>query len=88
MIEVERYDPQLAPVWDAFVDEARNGSFLFKRDYMDYHADRFEDFSLVARGHGGKLLAVLPACRQGEVLSTHAGLTFGGWILADRRCDA
>lgn len=88
MIEVIRYNPQQAPAWDAFVDVARNGSFLFRRDYMDYHADRFEDFSLMALGHGGKLLAVLPACRQGEVLSTHAGLTFGGWILADRRCDA
>lgn len=88
MIEVERYDSRQASVWDDFVDQARNGSFLFKRGYMDYHADRFEDFSLMARGHGGKLIAVLPACRRGAELSTHAGLTFGGWIVADRRCDA
>ncbi len=88
MIEVVRYSPSDASVWDEFVDRARNGSFLFRRGYMDYHADRFEDFSLMARGHGGKLIAVLPACRRGDVLSSHAGLTFGGWILADRRCDA
>ena len=25
------------------VDQSRNGTFLHRRDYMDYHADRFED---------------------------------------------
>ena len=46
---VERYAPSMAAEWDDFVSRARNATFLFRRGYMDYHADRFNDFSLVAR---------------------------------------
>ena len=33
--------------WDTFVQESKNGTFLFVRDYMDYHRDRFQDCSLL-----------------------------------------
>lgn len=87
MISVELYTPGLAQQWNAFVAEARNGIFLFDRRYMDYHADRFHDFSLVARDARGHILALLPACRVGDSLRSHSGLTFGGWIMPRRRCD-
>ena len=47
-IEIVRYAPEHRAVWDALVDHARNGLFQFRRDYMDYHADRFEDLSGMA----------------------------------------
>jgi len=46
---------------------------------MDYHADRFRDASLLVR-EDGRLLAQLPANRDGETLWSHQGLTFGGVI--------
>ena len=37
-ISVLRYNEGLREEWDRFVDESRNGTFLHKRDYMEYHA--------------------------------------------------
>ena len=34
-------------VWDAFVLKSNQDTFLFFRDFMDYHSDRFNDFSLM-----------------------------------------
>ena len=87
-ITIARYDAAQRVLWDDFVENARNATFLFKRDYMDYHADRFADCSLLAWS-GGKLLAVLPAdlSRDG-ILRSHGGLTYGGWILPKAHLDA
>jgi hypothetical protein len=84
--EIVPYTPACRRQWDEFVCCARNGVFLFERDYMDYHADRFPDASLMAF-RGGRLLAVLPATIRDSVLSSHAGLTYGGWVLADGHID-
>lgn len=89
MITIRRYDPATdREVWDAFVADSRNATFLFYRAYMDYHSDRFDDYSLMAYDGRGRLLALLPACRCGSTLYSHLGLTFGGWLLPQRRCDA
>ncbi|WP_448682161.1 GNAT family N-acetyltransferase [Pseudomonas nicosulfuronedens] len=83
-MKVVRYFPeQHRLMWDGFVARARNGVFLFQRDYMDYHADRFEDCSLLFFDAQKQLRAVLPANLQGAVLHSHAGLTYGGLVLAE-----
>lgn len=46
---------------------------------MEYHADRFADYSLMAF-NGEELLAVLPANISGQTITSHGGLTFGGWV--------
>lgn len=84
MITVERYTPEQKALWDQLVDQSRNATFLLRRDFMDYHADRFEDFSLIARDDEGKAITALPACRRGDTLVSHAGLTYGGWLLPAR----
>jgi len=60
------YAPDDRPAWDECVLRSRNGVFLFLRAYLEYHADRFEDASVVihAEGHPGRIVAVLPANRQ------------------------
>lgn len=80
-IDVVRYSPDRAAEWDALVGQARNGLFLFKRGYMDYHSDRFADMSAMAYVDG-QLAAVLPASFDGEtgLASSHGGLTFGGVV--------
>lgn len=67
--------------WDDLVGEARNAHFFFRRDYLDYHGDRFEDHSLML-WRGKHLWAVLPAHRDGDALVSHAGLSFGGLVVA------
>lgn len=84
MITLERYNPDRACEWDALVEASRNGTFLHKRAYMDYHSDRFDDCSLMAFDSKGRLIAALPAHRAGKVLASHRGLTYGGWIMSNR----
>ncbi len=81
---IRLYTPEYKELWDNFVEESRCGTFLFKRDYMDYHSDRFADCSLMAFNRQGKLAATLPAEIHGTVISSHRGLTYGGWITPTR----
>lgn len=68
-------------LWDHFVRDAGNGCFLFFRDYMDYHQDRFNDRSLMVFSDEN-LVAILPANSSSDktVLHSHQGLTFGGLV--------
>ena len=81
---IEIYRPELASEWDAAVAATRNGTFLHMRGYMDYHADRFTDMSLLARDDRGRIVALLPANRSGDTLESHGGLTYGGWLMTLR----
>ena len=47
MFEIRRYTAMDKDKWDKYVAQARNATFLFYREYMDYHADRFDDHSLM-----------------------------------------
>lgn len=49
---------------------------------MDYHADRFDDHSLMVY-KAGKLFAVLPANRKDNTLFSHQGLTYGSFVLLE-----
>lgn len=80
-MRVQRYTPAMKPEWDARVERSKNATFLLRRDYMDYHADRFIDHSLIITGDDGSIEALLPATERGGVLSSHAGLTYGGFIM-------
>lgn len=84
VIEAVPYNPNLRPVWNKFVAESKNGTFLFQRDYMDYHADRFVDCSLLFYKKD-ELVAVLPAnYKEGERrVYSHGGLTYGGLVLSE-----
>ena len=77
---LRRYTLQDEVQWNHFVSTSKNGTFLFQRSYMDYHSDRFTDHSLIAMSDSGRWIAVLPSCEQGKIFSTHAGLSYGGWV--------
>lgn len=83
MFEVKTYEASLKEEWNCFVENAKNSTFLFNRNYMDYHADRFQDMSLMIY-RKGKLYALLPANRKSDVLYSHQGLTYGGLILSNK----
>ena len=79
MFEVKQYTQEQAQEWNEFIEDSRQGTFLFNRSYMDYHADRFQDASLMIY-RKGQLYALLPANRLGDTLYSHQGLTYGGLI--------
>ena len=83
MITLKKYSSEDKNQWDAFCDTAKNATFLFKRDFMDYHTNRFEDFSLLLYKEG-VLLALLPANRLETTLYSHQGLTYGGFIVGKK----
>jgi hypothetical protein len=83
MITIKRYNPNEATAWDSFVDASKNGTFMLKRGYMDYHADRFMDHSLLFY-RDEELVALLPASRHGDELRSHGGLTYGGLIMSKK----
>ena len=84
MFSIIRYTADKVDEWNQFVAQSKNGTFLFDRRYMDYHADRFEDYSLMVY-HKNHLYALLPANRRDDVLYTHQGLTYGG-LLMSKQC--
>ncbi|MBQ4854616.1 GNAT family N-acetyltransferase [Rhodanobacter sp. B2A1Ga4] len=79
MLAVRRYVPADADAWDALVERSRNGNLLHRRGYMDYHADRFVDCSLVVE-HQGRIVAVFPADIRDKLVTSHGGLTYAGLI--------
>ena len=82
--------------WDAFVEMSKNGTFLLKRGFMDYHSDRFFDCSLfiyAGISPDGEfkekslttkdLVAVFPANwdKDSRTVYSHQGLTYGGLVV-------
>jgi len=78
---VRKYQSTDYSTWNEFVATAKNATFLFHRDFMEYHSDRFQDFSLLIFDENQNLKAILPANRLEEVVYSHQGLTYGGLIL-------
>ena len=78
---IERYSTGKQAEWDSFVGTSRNGTFLHRRGYMDYHAHRFTDHSLMFY-RDTELIAILPAHTKEESFCSHNGLTYGGLLLA------
>lgn len=79
-VHAVRYEAERRAAWDDFVARSKNGVFLFQRGYVEYHADRFPDHSLMFYDDLGQLVALLPATEGGGVFSSHNGLTFGGIV--------
>jgi hypothetical protein len=79
MFSVRPYTAADAPAWDGLIARSRNGNLLHRRGYMDYHADRFVDASLLVE-RGGQVVAVFPANLQGGAVTSHAGLSYAGLL--------
>ncbi len=69
--------------WNVFIGLAKNGTFLFHRDFMEYHNDRFRDYSLIVLDNE-KWVAVLPANVVRNEVFSHQGLTYGGLVYNEK----
>ncbi len=79
---IKQYQKDNYSLWNTFIDDSKNGTFLFHRDFMEYHSDRFQDFSLMIYDQS-KLVAVFPANIMNEEVHSHLGLTYGGLLLGN-----
>ena len=80
MFDIVRYTPVHHDAWNRYVAKARNATFLFYREYMDYHSDRFRDHSLLFYV-GNHLHSILPAHEIDDIFCSHRGLTYGGLLM-------
>jgi hypothetical protein len=80
MIEVKKYNSNFFDDWNNFLKDSKNGTFISQREFVEYHRDRFTDYSLIVFNKK-KVVALFPANIDGKTLSSHAGLTFGGLIV-------
>jgi len=80
MFEFRIYEKSQEALWDSFIETAKNGHFMFKRKFMEYHSDRFLDHSLMIY-QDKKLISVLPAHKKDHILASHLGLSFAGLVV-------
>lgn len=83
MITLKEYIKNANAVWNEFNEKSKNGFFMFNREFMDYHSDRFTDNSLMFYDND-ELIAILPASLHENELRSHGGLTYGGFITNDK----
>ena len=90
------YSINYRETWDNFVRESKDATFLIERGFMDYHADRFFDCSVLvydvdadsgethAPMGSDRLKAVLPAnwVESERTVYSHQGLTYGGLVVS------
>jgi hypothetical protein len=86
MIKIVEYNAELRNIWDDFIKGSKNPLFMFERNYMEYHQDRFKDNSLLfyeindQNHEKEELIALLPMNIKDQSLYSHGGLTYGGFI--------
>jgi hypothetical protein len=80
---VKQYQESDYENWNAFIGQAKNATFLFHRDFMEYHKGRFEDYSLIVL-HKNKWVGVIPANKTGNEIFSHQGLTYGGLVINEK----
>jgi hypothetical protein len=79
-VTIKRYNTSKKKEWDLFIDDNNPFTFLFYRDYMDYHSNRFTDYSLMIF-QDATLIALFPANISDEtIIYSHQGLSYGGLI--------
>lgn len=77
---IEKYQQGHYGLWNDFVSRSKNGTFLFQRGFMEYHSDRFKDFSLLIF-EGNIIKGLFPANIDKDAVYSHQGLTYGGLVL-------
>ena len=87
MLAIRLYEDKDRPIWDEFCRNSKNPLFMFERNFMEYHKERFTDHSLLFY-EDEELVALLPMNESDAALYSHAGLTYGGFITNARMKQA
>ena len=79
--KVRRYTDSERSLWNSFLPRCKNAHFMFHRDFMEYHSDRFNDFSLIITDEKDNVITLIPGNASDQVFYSHQGLTFGGFLM-------
>ena len=74
---VTKYSDDFSTIWDDFVNTTNGGTLHSKRSFLNYHKDKFQDFSLMFKIKN-KVVAILPAVIVDKKLISHPGASYGG----------
>lgn len=80
-MRIEVYNHTYKKQWDDFVKKSKNGTFLFFRDFIEYHGEKFKDYSLMFFIED-EIVALMPGHIENKVFYTHKGLTYGGLVMS------
>lgn len=72
----------MVDLWENFLLQPSNGTFLHTRKYLSYHGDRFKDSSFLVYD-GNTLIGLIPLAATKEEAGTaisHPGISYGGII--------
>lgn len=81
-MEIKKYTDDKKKLWDDFLVNSVNGNFLHSKKFLNYHGDKFIDFSLLIYEENN-LIGILPAAihpSDKKTIVSHPGITFGGLI--------
>jgi len=76
------YESQMVDLWESFLCQRSNGTFLHTRKYLSYHGDRFKDSSFLVYD-GNTLVGLIPIAANRENVTaaiSHPGISYGGII--------
>lgn len=73
------FTDHLTKEWDDIVNKSKNGNFLHLRGFLGYHANRFNEQSLIIH-KDNKSVGVFPCNRVDDQIISHAGITYAGLI--------
>ncbi|MGL5901786.1 MAG: GNAT family N-acetyltransferase, partial [Cetobacterium sp.] len=59
MYKIKLYNDSFKKKWDEFINRSKNGTFLLRRDYIEYHKDRFPDTSFLVFDTKENIIAVI-----------------------------
>jgi len=80
-IIIKKYSNSLKEEWDNLIDNSLNGTFILKRQYLEYHNNRFVEYSTIIT-IDGEVVAIFPANVAGnKTIVSHGGLTYGSLII-------
>ena len=80
-MEIFKYNASKRKEWNDFLKLSKNGTFLLNRNFLEYHSEKFKDYSLMFYNNK-TLVALLPLNINDNNLFSHGGLTYGGFIVS------
>ncbi|MFW9263339.1 GNAT family N-acetyltransferase [Nostoc sp. CALU 546] len=82
-LKIFPYSEDNFAMWDEFLATAPMATFLQTRRYLSYHADRFQDVSLIIKDEKNRLVGLFPAAidpSNSKRVVSHPGITYGGLL--------
>src|SRR5471030_1554676 len=85
---IEKFSSESDNKWDNFIEQnSVNGTFFHSIKFLNYHKDRFNDYSLIIK-KSENFVALIPSCEVIEdnkkIFYSHKGSTFGGIVINNK----